>query len=121
MNVPLDLSEIEILIAALQNVLVRHREFHHPADPRILLIQKMSAQAHRARSPVKAPDLKWEEKETNRMGISPHEADYSDSVFLTAEKHWFGEQWLWRVEYVGEAANEAEAKAKAIEYAGRLP
>ena len=66
-------------------------------------------------------DFMWQEKETNRHGISPHEADYSDDVFLTVEKHWLGEQWLFRVEYVGEAENEAEAKAKAIEYAGRLP
>jgi hypothetical protein len=68
-----------------------------------------------------AADIKWEEKDSNRHGISPHEADYSEDVFLTVEKHWLCGQWLWRVEYVDYAASMAEAKAKAVEYAGRLP
>jgi hypothetical protein len=65
--------------------------------------------------------LKWEEKDSNRHGISPHQADYSDDVFLTAEPHWLNGEWLWRVERAGYAKDEADAKAKAIEYAGRLP
>jgi hypothetical protein len=68
------------------------------------------------------PDLKWEEKESNRFGLRPHEADYSNNVFLTVEPHLFERNgWLWRVEYAGEAKNEEEAKAAAIAYAGRLP
>ena len=74
-----------------------------------------------AKAEAEAAGIKWEEKDGNRNGVCHHEADYSENVFLTAEPHWFGEGWLWRVEYVGEAKNEAEAKAAAIEYAGRLP
>jgi hypothetical protein len=67
-------------------------------------------------------NVKWEERATNRYGVRPHDADYSDDIFLTVEPHWLAQdRWLWRVEYVGEAKNEAEAKAAAIEYAGRLP
>jgi hypothetical protein len=67
-------------------------------------------------------NIRWEEKESNRSGVRPHEADYSDNIFLTAEPHWLAEdKWLWRVEYVGEATTEEEAKAAAIAYAKRLP
>lgn len=66
-------------------------------------------------------DIKWQEKEMNRLGIVSFEADYSDDVFLTAEPHWLRSGWLWRVERAGYAKDEAEAKAKAIEYAERLP
>jgi hypothetical protein len=66
-------------------------------------------------------EIRWEEKESNRFGIRPHEADYSDNVFLTVDPQWLGDGWLWRVEYVGEANTEAEAKAAAVQYAGRLP
>jgi hypothetical protein len=92
------------------------------AIEKALSIQRRIDAALTEREVKPTPDtLKWEEKDSNRHGISPHEADYSDDVFLSVEKHWLGEQWLFRVEYVGEAENEAEAKAKAIEYAGRLP
>ncbi len=71
---------------------------------------------------VAPADLKWEEPVAKGFGVMRQNADYSDNVFLSAETAWLGEEgWLWRVEYVGEAKNEAEAKAAAIEYAGRLP
>lgn len=66
-------------------------------------------------------DLKWREKGSNRHGISPKEADYSDSVFLTVEQHWLNDEWLFRVEYADYAKSEEEAKTKAVDYAGRLP
>ena len=80
-----------------------------------------AALAEHATAKPSPADIKWEEKDSNRLGISPHEADYSDDVFLTAEPHFLWAGWLFRVEYVGTANNETEAKAKAIEYAGRLP
>ena len=80
-----------------------------------------AALAEHATAKPSPADIKWEEKDSNRLGISPHGADYSDDVFLTAEPHWLRGDWLWRVERAGFAKDETEAKAKAIEYAGRLP
>ena len=94
-----------------------------PAGRRTLLDLLKRIDAALAAQDIKPSpaDIKWEEKDSNRHGISPHEADYSDDVFLTVEKHWLCGQWLFRVEYVAYAASKDEAKAKAVEYAGRLP
>ena len=56
MLIRLDLSELEIVIASIQNVLATHGEFHHPDDPRIKLHQRLSREAKYERSlrePVK--------------------------------------------------------------------
>ena len=91
------------------------------AAQKIVLLSRIDAALAAQDIKPSPADIKWEEKDSNRHGISPHEADYSDDVFLTVEKHWLCGQWLFRVEYVAYAASKDEAKAKAVEYAGRLP
>lgn len=121
------------LLAAARGSVLQHRErlldCDHEDDctcdlaaqKTVLLDRIDAALADHAPAKSSSADIKWEEKDSNRFGISPHEADYSDDVFLTAEPHWLRSGWLWRVERAGYAKDEAEAKAKAIEYAGRLP
>lgn len=75
-----------------------------------------------AKAEAESAGIEWGEPVAKGFGVMRQNADYSENVFLSAETEWFGEDgWLWRVEYVGEAPTEAEAKAAAIEYAGRLP
>lgn len=90
-------------------------------DYRDAIIAKTDAAlAAHATDKFSPPDIKWEEKDANRFGIYPHEADYSDDVFLTVEQHLLKDEWIWRVERAGCAKDEADAKTKAVEYAGRL-